>query len=371
MARFPESLTESVGRFLRWWGGELAACLPPRVRAALGRSRPQLLVEIDEERARFVVCKGGEKTQLGEVSVTDADLSAQQSGPQRAAVAALIRATKVSAAEVVLRLPRDKVLRRMVDLPAAAAENLREVLGFEMDRHTPFKAEEVCFDFALAGTDPTRKRLSVDLAVVPRELAEQSLRMVAAWGLRADALTVADGDSRPARRFDLMPPGRASRSGSGLWRATLVQAVLALVLLAVAAYLPLRQDRKELAALEQEVARMREAALEADALKQEHEETIARSRYVAARKQRERPVTVLLDEVTRLLPDNTWVLQFSQRDDRLSLSGYSGRPSGLIATLEDSEMLTEVRFSSPVTLDQRVGLERFNLVATIVSRDTG
>ena len=52
----------------------------------------------------------------------------------------------------------------------------------------------------------------------------------------------------------------------------------------------------------------------------------------------------------------------------LNLSGYSKKPSTLIGLLEQSEMLTSVRFSSPVTLDQRLGLHRFNLAASVLGR---
>ena len=68
----------------------------------------------------------------------------------------------------LLELPAERVLQRTVDLPLAAAENLREVLGFEMDRHTPFKAEDVAFDYHIVSTDRQTKRLLVDLTVAPR-----------------------------------------------------------------------------------------------------------------------------------------------------------------------------------------------------------
>ena len=77
-------------------------------------------------------------------------------------------------------------------------------------------------------------------------------------------------------------------------------------------------------------------------------------------------MSALLDEVSTLLPDDTWVLQLGWRDERLVLSGYSVKPSALIGLLEESDMLAEVRFSSPVTRDAKVDRERFNLTATVV-----
>ena len=47
------------------------------------------------------------------------------------------------AREVVLCLPADKVMARKLMLPLVAEENLRQVLGFEMDRQTPFSLDQV------------------------------------------------------------------------------------------------------------------------------------------------------------------------------------------------------------------------------------
>ena len=73
----------------------------------------------------------------------------------------------------------------------------------------------------------------------------------------------------------------------------------------------------------------------------------------------------MLNEVTRLLPDDTWVVQFSRRDDQLTLSGFSAKASALIGLLEQSDLLADVRFRSPVNLDPRLQLERFNLSAGV------
>jgi general secretion pathway protein L len=139
--------------------------------------------------------------------------------------------------------------------------------------------------------------------------------------------------------------------------------------LAVALYLPLWQQQELLAVTEARLARARAEAGEADRLQRQVEEMIARSGYVVAEKRRRWTVSELLGEVSARLPDDTWAVQFTWREGRLSLSGYSAKPSRLIGLLEESEMLTQVRFNSPVTRDPKVGLERFNISATVTERD--
>ena len=362
-------IIERISGFFRWWGGEMAAVLPAGLRARFGRGVQRLTVDISEHRALFGFEKGRETRALGEVTISPAGLTGQRDAGQRDAVARIVRDAGVRSAEVVLRLPRDKVLRRLVDLPAAAAENLREVLGFEMDRHTPFKSGEVYFDYRLEGSDPERKRIKVDLVVVPRTVADQAVRLATSWGLAPDRLDAGGGPAEAARSFNLLPAG-AVRSRTGLGgRLAVVLLIVAALLSSAALYLPLERERTLLAAIETELAKVRGEALAADGLKTQIEELLQRGSFVVERKRREYGTIELLDELTRVLPDHTWVLKFGLRDGRLTLSGYSGKPSSLIGLLEASELLSEVRFSSPVTMDQKIGLERFNLTAEITPKE--
>lgn len=371
MAILPTPIIQGVSGFFRWWGSELAACLPARLRERFARGGQRLTIEISDNSARFGLEKGRERHPIGEISVSAGDLTGQRDAGLRDAVARLVRQAEVRSAEVILRLPREKVLRRLVDLPAAAAENLREVLGFEMDRHTPFKAGEVYFDYRLERSDPERKRIKVDLVVVPRVVADQAVRLASSWGLNPDRLAAGEEAAEDGRPFNLLPPGTA-RSQTGIGRHLAWGLfVLACLLAAVALYLPLERKREVLAATEAELARARAEAVKTDNLKSQIEEILERGSFVVERKREEPGATEVLDELTRLLPDHTWVLKFGLRGGRLTLSGYSAKPSSLIALLERSEMLTEVRFSSPVTMDQKIGLERFNLTATLGTRGSG
>ncbi len=368
MAILPTPITRAISGFFRWWGGELAACLPVWLRERFGRTRQQLVVDVSEAGAQFFYQRGRESRLIGEIVKSPADLAGQRDASQRAVVARMVRKAGLRSAEVVLRVPREKVLRRLVELPFAAAENLSEVLGFEMDRHTPFKAEEVYFDYRVEGSDPERKRIKIDLVVVPRTIADQAARLAALWGLEPDQLAGGDETENGKQPFNLLPPDAARTHGAFSRRLTVVLAVSACALLGVALYLPLERQQEVLAATETQLAEVRAGAVKADALKRQVEELLERGRFVVERKRKERTATELLDAVTRLLPDHTWVLKFGLRKGRLTLSGYSAKPSSLIGLLERSEMLTEVRFSSPVTMDQKIGLERFNLTAELTGR---
>src|SRR4029450_1477973 len=84
--------------------------------------------------------KGRSEIELGRIS-TDA----LESSFAQKLLATVRRTARAWRTDVVLCLQPECVLRLRVALPLAAQENLEEVLGFEMERLTAFKAGEVYY----------------------------------------------------------------------------------------------------------------------------------------------------------------------------------------------------------------------------------
>ena len=365
----PAPFRLGLSRFWQWWSGELLGVLPDRLRERLLPAGQRLVVDFAGDRVNFVRSKGSTAKRVGSILLSDEEIDMTPDRRQVEAVRRIVERAGLGGVVGLLRLPREKVLRRLVDLPAAAAENLREVLGFEMDRQTPFKADEVCFDFRVRSHDAQHKRIKVDLVVVPRGTIERVMRLTEAWGVDLDLLDLSVKAPQDDQLFDLLPRAKRDARDRLRRRLTLGAAVLCAAMICAALYLPLQVKHARLMALEAELARAQAAAAKVDDMRRQVQALTTRSRFVAEQKGEQRTATEILDEVTRLLPDNTWVLKFGLRNNLLSLSGYSAKPSALIGVLEGSDMFASVRFSSPVTMDQKVGLERFNLSASVLGRD--
>ncbi len=353
-------LQTSLVRFLAWWLGELASLLPVRLRAQFARARPAVHVEIGDAEAVLDSIKGGARRRLGGADLTDGTGGRDE-------VNRLIQQARLGNAQLAVVIPSAKALRQVIELPAPAAENLHEVVAFEMDRHTPFKAEDVYFDCRIVGGEPRHGRISVDLAVVPRTVADNALGVVRGWGLEADRLEVGGTD---AGALNLLPAASVPGRGSASRRVSLMLAACAAGLMVLVVYMPLWRQQSQLSLIEIQLAEARADAVAVDRLKARVKDLATRGSFFAGRKATVPTVTEIVREVTALLPDDTYLLQFGLRDDQLAVSGYSGKASALIGELEKSELLGEVRFSSPVTLDRRVGLDRFNLSARVAQERT-
>jgi general secretion pathway protein L len=306
--------------------------------------------------------KGRGEVELGRISTDAAESSLAQKLLAKARHSARAWRTVV-----VLYLRPESVLGLRVALPLAAQENLEEVLGFEMERLTAFKASEVYYSHRVVDVNQAEKRMTVQLMAVPRVIADAAIELVRKWGLKADLVTADKGDLATDPPMNLLPRPVPARSDVGMGRVLVALIVIAIGLAAAQLHLEFRQQARLLAAYEARLAESRAAALRVEKLRMEVSQLLARTRYVAQRKQAQPLASEMLSEVTRRLPDDTWVSQFQMKGDHITLSGYSASASALIEGLEASEMLSQVRFTSPITLDSRFGVERFNLAAGIAS----
>ena len=150
--------------FLTWWVAELAALVPEAIRRRFRAVRPILLLETSRQRVRFRLFRGQRCSDLGTVK-----LSAAGTAEERAEVTAITERVDLRTSDVALRLPADAALRRSLTMPLAAESDLRQAIGFQLDRQTPFSPQEACFDYQVRDRSPARQSLTVDLTVVPRQ----------------------------------------------------------------------------------------------------------------------------------------------------------------------------------------------------------
>jgi len=350
------------GRFLAWWLGELRACLPNAISEVLFGVEARLEVALDAGEAHFVLRRNGDARELGSVALAETSGKTTEKAARR-----LLRRDRGAAGHVTLRLPAGQVLRPNIEVPVAAAENLREVLAFEMDRHTPFSADEVLFDFRAAGSDAELQRLNVEVLVARKRDVDAALALAATMGLSPDRVT---GPEAGAETFNLLPQAERPRPSRLVPRLVAAMAVVTLVLAGVALGLWFARQQETLERLEARVAELRATTGETGRLEEKVAHLLAVSGYLAGEKRLRPQMVEILDEVTRRLPDEHWLISYSLRDGTVRLAGYSDDPSSVLRLLEQSGLFSEARFAAPVTMDPRIGKERFNLVAT-VAREEG
>jgi len=61
----------------------------------------------------------------------------------------------------------------------------------------------------------------------------------------------------------------------------------------------------------------------------------------------------MIQELTRLFPDGTWVQEMHISEDTVEINGYSSHAAELVPPLENSPYFTQVEFTAPITRDNQ------------------
>jgi general secretion pathway protein L len=343
--------------FFDWWGSELAFLIPERVKKFFGRSRPTVILRKSNGGVNVTIWGKDRLDDLG-VFPLDEDGAVRREDLWR-------ERPEIQTAEILLDLTPAEALIKRFRLPAATEENLARVTGFELDRLTPFAAEQVYYHGRLIERLPETKQLLVELALTPRSKLDPLLSALAACGWFPDRVEI-DGDPG-RRRHQLLPEAYQKR------RARLPKLVnaalggLLALLLLVIAVLPIWRDYQRTTELEQELRKVSKVAKEVEALRQDAEKLSREASFVVDKKRTEPALVDVLNELSRVIPDNTWLYGLQYKDRRLVIQGQSPSASSLIAVIEASPYFLNTSFVSPVTKDVTSGFERFQIASEVIN----
>jgi general secretion pathway protein L len=364
-ARPTPAWQQKLNAFWRWWIGELRQLAPERL-AMLGVG----------ERAPILVIRDGEVTVVDvrpTTAVQRAAIGSLDDAQRKAAVRALLERNGELRGRARVALGPEDVLVRRVTMPLATEENLRGVLEFEMDRLTPFRADEVYFDYRILSRDAAAGQLSVQIAVARRELVEDRVREMKDLGVSVQGVAIREEAGHTGTPLDLLPSeqrGERETSRERLMQRVAIGAIV--VLLFAALVYPVYRKRETFIDLNPLVIQARQEAEKTDGVARELERLVGDYNFVLARKYSSYPVLAFVEEVTKLLPDTTWVQQLdiktSGKTREVIISGETASASKLIEILEASTLLQNAAFRGQVTRGTQPGTERFLIAAEVRPR---
>lgn len=359
-------LPPSLQRFWRWWRGELVAMMPAWMR----RPEPdplaydQFLLPASPATPELRLRR---QQTTGEPDARSFPLGGDLAAQRESVLAALRGASadrKAPPPEAVVILPAERVLRRRLTLPLAAEDNLRQVLEFQIEQLTPFTLAQVHFGHRVVSRDPGRGLLQVDFCAAPRTGADEALKALAAWGIAVRGLVALPGREGEAP-INLLP--QAQPPMPPVWRRALWPWLAALVvLLALAALaLPIVIKREASIALLPWLDKARAAAEATDALRKEVEARIEERNFLPAKKLQRPPVVADIEELSRVLPDDTWVQQLDIKGNEVQIQGETGSSARLIGLFEQSALFTNASYKASLTKGSAPGTERYHLALDI------
>jgi general secretion pathway protein L len=340
-------------RFLDWWAAELSEIIAARSSA---RKAWDVMFVRRSEGCDAFVRSGKRIEQIG---------TPQTGGNALAAELRRRLGRNVSRPHVVLRLQPGEVVQSRISVPAGASEVMEPVLNHQIERLAPWPAGKALLAYEIAGPAAEPGMLDVRVAIAGRQRIETLVAELEVLGYRPD---VVDFGTEPSAipRLNLLPRQRHDNRRSGRVVLSIVGMACALALIAGALGLAdLAQTTHELGALN---ARLEE--LRARGRQDRDAEGLARRQQraalLAAEKAAQPSAAVVLEALSRAVPDDAWLERLEIGQGSVRLAGNAVNAASLIGRIEASGHFRDVQFAAPTTRVEAENHESFTITAQIV-----
>lgn len=353
LSGFGARLGPGAGGFFAWWGAALASWLPGSWRAVFGLARDRLLLSGDTAQLQLRLQTLDGIRDLGGVPLSAAD---DDPLPR-------LLAPNIADLPRWYLLPSGAGLRRRVQLPAAAAERLRDVLAFEIDRQTPFAADAVYFDARVAERRGDGQILA-ELVAVPKANLDAALTALGAPAATLAGVDIADESGAPMR-LNLLPAARRQRGADPSRRWNWILAAAALLALAAGLWQILDNRRAAADGFEKQLSARAGDARRVAQQRQQLLDLVEGTAFLERTRSGRPTMIAVIDELSRRIPDNTYLEKLSMENGQLQLIGFSSDASGLVQKLEGSKLWRSPALAGALQPDPRSGRDRFTMTAEL------
>ncbi|MFI3194217.1 MAG: PilN domain-containing protein [Methylococcaceae bacterium] len=364
MLNLNSNLDLDIKSFLRWWRRELSFLVPEKIKRLFNDRHGFLIIRPDGQQLSLSYQLGEQTDFIAKIDRNEVGITYYKT--LAASDERLLKATPL------IRLSMQDAVSRELTLPAAAKENLTQVIAYELDRYTPFKADQVYFSVQPLTGNTEQDQLNVLLVLTMRDFLDVLYEDVKALGLSplfVDYQGVPNNLDPVVLSYNLLPEKfqqKTPKTPRLIYASLMTTSVVLLVSVLV---MPVWLEYQTVNALTEKVRVIEKDAKKIKSLQAEMDAIINESQKLLDEKNAVPMVVGMLDSLSTIIKDDTWLAYLQYSDNHLQIQGESPAASTLIGILEASDFFTNARFVSPVTQNNVSKLERFQI--TVDSKKTG
>lgn len=266
------------------------------------------------------------------------------------------------ASEVEISFAADQSISQQLLLPQQPYEVLRAIVRNKVESLAPWPLAQCLYGMRVSALPGDPQHVSVEVAVVSRAMLDDLAATLRQSGTEVKALSVVlpDGQS-VAIELGGDDVRRVARRRALALAKTAASVIL---LLAGLGLFWIYRTSAEASRLEGETATLMSSLRPGGTPAGETPLLSAANRLFEARRDR-LPAVAVLNEVSRLLPDNVHLVTLVLDGGQLNVKGRGTGVPGLIQILEASPYLQGVNFAAATELDQNSNTDAFSLIATL------
>jgi general secretion pathway protein L len=359
-------VSQLIARFGHWWLREFLAMFPEWIAQWLmGSGKIALLLAQGEAFVELRLRANG-GVRLDDMRVACSEYTS-------ASIDNFLLRNKLTRADVTIAvaLRPEQFFKRTLVLPLQAANAVERIVARDLAEKTPFKLADIHYDYAVVQ--------EADKLIVGQQLVKRGSVEAAAMAFGIDVADIGFLGAATQREETAQTPvitlhrDRSDRTSLAR-RTALALAGSAVVLALIAGGIDYWRQQWALDALGPQIAKMRPQAQEVrDAFaKLQHRQSSFG--HLLTRKNQAPALLDIWDEVTRLVPDDSWLTELHVTDAspsqeyRLAVSGFSTAAAKLVVVFDRSPLFREAALTAAIALDTNEQRERFALQA-VVRRD--
>jgi general secretion pathway protein L len=327
------------------------------IHSLLERWAPQRQVQLTEgEQDTFTLHALGE---IKDAILPDQQISITQGAVAESLSADWLAMLRGSRAELVLRPTR--FMFRPLELPKRAAEFLDGIVRAQIDRLTPWTVSEAVYSWT-PPTEAANERIQLTVAATARTLVAPYVQALVDLGAASVVVSTVPQDAGagagPLKVLE-------QRSGGSI-EVTRIRQILMLVFAVAALMAVVSTGISSIAAdsldsEQQDLAHKITARRAAMRLGQD-----ADSQAMLERRKQTTPASVIvLEALSKLLPDHTYVTELRIEGGKVQVAGITRDAPSLIRLMEQSPHFERATFFAPTTQSPGEPGERFHIEARI------
>jgi general secretion pathway protein L len=347
-------------KFFRWWKRELSFLIPDRIKQLISDQHGTIIVRPEGNQFILSYWFDWRDEPLATFERDETGIAKYHE--------LLANDERLQKADLIFRLTRKYAIQKELSLPAAAKENLLQVVTYELSRYSPFSAEHAYY--AVKALDVTNEpgQIRVMLILTAREVLDTFYRDLKTFGMvpkfvdYEDFANVLDQSEEP---YNLLPEWLREKTDKTAQMVNVALLGLVGLLMLSALALPVWFESRSVNALQEKIHAIEKEAKSIKALQAEVDALVDETQQLIDKKSEKPPVVAVLDTLSKLIKDDTWLAYGQYASGQLQVQGESPAASTLISVLEASDVFANAKFVSPVTRDNVTKLERFQITVDI------
>jgi general secretion pathway protein L len=263
---------------------------------------------------------------------------------------------------IVLSIDESLCFVHKFEIPSLALNNIGSIINFELLRITPFLPEQVILGWQQASKNVRAGHIEIKLYVIRREAIRPALDVVENANALVRAIIVR-ANGMPGKRFVILVDGTSF--GAKRFRNWTKILAVSLAVFAACGVLALaaieRHFQKRVANFDEQISHFEKDA-KFVSLQLAHDQVIKAKKLAFVNRQQGKLNRIaIIEELSKLLPDDTYIDAMNISSDGIKIDGAAQSPEQLVPLLESSPLFQNVVFAAPNYRNPGETKSRFSL----------